>query len=152
MDWLFRHFPCMKFATCFFFSSLGENLHKFAQFSLQIFEKFLEMWLYITTIYLIFWESQLWILRTTLITAGGPLFLFLITIQHSNIIYIIDLLKNLFFLVSYILHFLQDLFWVLNACFKIQRIFLFFREFQFKYNLFSIGLTILRLYREQAKY
>jgi hypothetical protein len=62
------------------------------------------------------------------------------------------LLKNLFFLVSNILHFLRDLFWVLNACFIIQRIFLFFQEFQFKYNLFSIGLTILRLYQEQAKY
>jgi hypothetical protein len=39
MDRLFRHFPCMKFATRFFFSSFGENLHKFAQFALEFFSK-----------------------------------------------------------------------------------------------------------------
>jgi len=79
---------CVEICNPLFFSSFSENLHKFARFALEMFSKFWEMWLCITTIYLIFWESQLWILRTALITTAGSLFLFLITTQHSNIIYI----------------------------------------------------------------
>ncbi len=68
-------------------------------------------YVYITTIYWIFLRIRIMNPKiTALITAGGSLFLFLITTQHSNIKYILDLLKNLLFLVSNRLHFLRDLF------------------------------------------
>jgi hypothetical protein len=107
MDWLFRDFPCMKFATRFWW-----KIAQFCTICTWNFWEFLRnviVYIYHNHLLDIFWESELWILRTALITAGGSLFLFLITTQHSNIIYILNLLKNLLFLVSNRLHFLQDL-------------------------------------------